>query len=204
MYLLLGLIASTRPLGNDIFLGFSVGRKGEGDAGKGSALGRGQQLRHTCRRQDGTHKIDADNQLRLGAAFARDLCHARRSVLLRRRPHGSAWVRWRRTVASILARRRLRGIARRPALRRVAHGLLLLRRVSSRRTRVDGRQRARGTAVLGVVGGSEAARLRERVRGRAAQRVLLVHGERRAARVRGLRRQRRRPLLACGGDGALR
>jgi hypothetical protein len=179
-YLLLCLVTSTRPLSDDVLFGLGVGSKGECDAGKGSTLGPDQQLRHTCLRHDGTHKVDADNQLRLGATFARHLCHARRPVLLRRRAHGRAWVRRWCTVASV-SRWRLRGVARRAALGRVAHGLLLLGWISAWRARVDGRQRARRTAMLGVVGGSEPARLRKRVRGRAAQRVLLIHRERGAA-----------------------
>lgn len=39
VYLLLGLITRTRPLGDDVFLGLGIGRKGKGNAGKGSTLG---------------------------------------------------------------------------------------------------------------------------------------------------------------------
>jgi hypothetical protein len=37
-YLLLCLVSRTRPFGDDVLLGFSVGREGEGDTGKGGAL----------------------------------------------------------------------------------------------------------------------------------------------------------------------
>ena len=37
-YLLLGLVARARPLGDDVFFGLGVCRKGKGDAGEGGAL----------------------------------------------------------------------------------------------------------------------------------------------------------------------
>lgn len=150
-----------------------------------------------------THKVDSDNQLRLGAAFARYFCCHAAGPVLRGRTHGGSLVWRRRTIslARILASWWLGRIARRTTLRWVAHGLL--GRIASRRARVDGRQRARGAAML-LVGSPEAALGREGVRGRAAQVVLLVHGERGAARIRGLRRERGRSLLSGGGDGALR
>jgi len=83
------------------------------------------------------------------------------------------------------SRRALGRIARRASLRRVAHGGLLGR--VARRARVDGRQRARGPAVL-LLGRTEAAGRGIGIRGRAAQGVLLVHGERGAARIRSLGR----------------
>lgn len=93
-------------------------------------------------------------------------------------------------------------IARRAPLRRVAHLLLLLLplRWVARRAGVDGRQRARGpTVLLLLLRGAQAARGRVRVRGRAAEGVLVlgVHGERGAAGV--LRRQRRRARRVVGG-----
>lgn len=64
-YLLLCLISSARPLGDNVFLGLGVGCEGECDAGKGSALELDQQLRHVRVRHVNTHKIDADDQLGL-------------------------------------------------------------------------------------------------------------------------------------------
>jgi hypothetical protein len=103
-------------------------------------------------------------------------------------------------VLPALLLRRISRRSRRPTLRRVAW--VLLGRVSSR---VDGRQR-RGRSSGGVllVWGAEVALLRKRIRGRTAQRVVGIHGERCAARVGSLRAEARGPLLARGGGVAVR
>jgi hypothetical protein len=151
-----------------------------------------------------THKVDADDQLRLGAALASDLGHVGPVVLtLRMRTSRRRRPCWRRPAVSsaVAALGGLWGVAWRATLGRVAH-VLLLRRVAS--ARVDGRQRAVWTAGL-LLARRKAAGGRVRVRGRAAEIVLLVHGgQGRRAGVGGLRGQAggtlggRRGSLGCG------
>jgi hypothetical protein len=151
-----------------------------------------------------TYKVDTDDKLRFGAAFTSYLRHTWRPVLLRRGSRGSAVVWWWCAIllsSAVLSRWWLWRISRRTTLLgRVAHGLLL-GRVSTRCAGVDGRQWARRTAML-LLRGPKPARLRKRVRGRAAQGVLLrIHWERGAA---GVLRRERRGSLAAGGGGATR
>jgi len=190
--LLLCLVASTRPFGNDVFFGFGVRGKGKCDAGEGCA------------------KVDTDNELGLGATLALDLCEpARRAavcggraVRARRRRRGAVG----RLLAVRSALQALGRISRRARVWRVAHGLLLLG--VARASGVDGRQRACRAAVVllwrrwGAQTGL-AAGGRIGVRRRAAEGVLGVHGERAAARV--LRRLRGRMggrAVAVGGGSA--
>jgi hypothetical protein len=123
-----------------------------------------------------TYKVDTDNQLGLGAALARNLCHGavverRRSMRRLRRSRGR-----RSSVSSIAGcLRRVRRVSRRTALGRIAH-LLLLRGVAWSASRVYGRQWAVGAA-LSMLARRESSRRRIRVRGRATEGILLgVHG----------------------------
>ena len=111
------------------------------------------------RGQAATYKVDAHDELCLGAAIAWRLSHAASWPLVGLRATMAA--RWRGAAVSswlavAAAWRALGRIARRAALGRVAHGLLLLRRVAGGAC-VDGRQRAGGAAVL-LLRGAEAAR----------------------------------------------
>ena len=147
-----------------------------------------------------THKVDSHNQLRLGAALARDLCHVVGSVVCGGRAMGRGRTWRRRTIAVAIGRawRALGRISRRALLRRIGR---LLGRVAGRAC-VDGRQRACWAAMLRRRG-PEGAWGSVCVRGRAAQGVLGIHGERGAARVGDLGRERRRALLASGRRVAL-
>lgn len=123
-----------------------------------------------------THKINADDQLCLGAALARDFGHVR-AVVRGRSVRGCGRRRRRCTIAAAVALRGLlllRRIARRALLRRIAHLLLLLLRGIAGRTSVNRGQRAVGAAVL--LARREAAGRSVCVRGRAAEGVLRVHG----------------------------
>lgn len=85
------------------------------------------------------YKVDAHDELGLGASLARGLRHARAVVCCRRAMGSRHWRR--RTVApgTVLARRGLRRVARRTALGRIAYGLLGVCWVA-RRAGVDGRE----------------------------------------------------------------
>lgn len=83
------------------------------------------------------YKVDAHDELGLGASLARGLCHARAAVCCRRAMGSRHWRR--RTVApgTVLGRLGLRRVARRTALGRIAYGLLGVCWVA-RRAGVDG------------------------------------------------------------------
>jgi hypothetical protein len=145
-------------------------------------LVRGKWVRE---RDDGgkrAYEIDADNQLRLGAALARDLCHVG-AIERSRSMRGLGRSCWRRTAVSPIAwclRLLLRRIARRARLGRIAHLLLLLlllRGIARSTGRVDGREGTVGTALLMLARRELSTGRRIGIRRRAAEGVLLrVHG----------------------------
>ncbi len=152
MYLLFGLVSCTWPLCDDVFLSLGVGSEGEGYARKGCTLVRTMSAiaQSMAPRRDGTHEIDADDELCLGATVTWCLSHARAIIRL----WGTMATRWGTSISRLLAVaaswRTLRRVARRASLRWVAHGLLL-RRIASCGG-VDGWERAGGTAVLLLAG----------------------------------------------------
>ena len=119
-----------------------------------------------------THKVNADNQLRLAAVVSFDLCQTssvERIVL-------------RRTIAiSLLLLLLLHGVARRCGclLLLAIHVLLVLRSVGVSTTGVDGRWRhwARGSALVRMRRTESIALVSVLVRRRAAERLLWVHGQ---------------------------
>lgn len=118
-----------------------------------------------------THKINSDNQLRLGAVVSFDLCQAssvERVVL-------------RRTVAVSLLLLLLHGVARRGRrlLLLAIHVLLVLRSVGVSTAGVDGRwwHWARGSALVRMRRTEVVALISVLVRRRAAERLLWVHGQ---------------------------
>lgn len=169
---MLGVGTSAWPLGNDVFLGFVVGGKGECDARKGGALvmvrcmrlagawqRRLEKTSEARREEDRAYEINADNELGLALARALDLgavlakLLGRRTTGLRRRtgriPGG-------RTVA-LGAARRAAGTARMAHGRTAAHAGGHVGRVAEGRACVDGRRaaghlRGRGVAVGALAG----------------------------------------------------
>lgn len=122
-----------------------------------------------------TYKINADNELSLAPSCALDLDGLRTRICLRacrRRVPVSA-------VAWLLG---LRGIARRTGRRRLAVHLALGRVVALGGVDGWGRHRTRGARRVGA-GSQVLAGRRVGVRGRATQRVVGIHGERRVGRA---------------------
>lgn len=118
-----------------------------------------------------THKINADNQLRLAAVVSFDLCQAssvERIVL-------------RRTVAVSLLLLLLHGVAwrGRRLLLLAIHVLLVLRSVGVSTAGVDGRwwHWARGSALVRMRRTEVVALISVLVRRRAAERLLWIHGQ---------------------------
>lgn len=75
-YLLFCLITGTRPLCDDVFFRFGVGRKGKGDTRKGGALFRSACWSTCMARKCASYKIYSHNQLRLASICTLDLCRS--------------------------------------------------------------------------------------------------------------------------------
>lgn len=120
-----------------------------------------------------THKVNADNQLRLAAVVSFDLCQTssvKRIVL-----------RCTVAVSLLLLLLLLHGVARRGGclLLLAIHVLLVLRSVSVPSAGVDGRwwHWARGSALVRMRRTEIVALVSVLVRRRAAERLLRVHGQ---------------------------
>ena len=169
--LLLCLRASTWPLNDDILFGLCVSGERESNTGESCAL-RTSSVMFSTSLSLLTHKINADNQLRLAAVVSFDLCQAssvQRIVL-------------RRTVAvSLLLLLLLHGVARRSRclLLLAIHVLLVLRSVGVSTAGVDGRwwHWARRSALVRMRRTEVVALVSVLVRRRAAERLLWVHGQ---------------------------
>ena len=122
-----------------------------------------------------THKVNADNQLRLAAVVSFDLCQASsvERIILRRTVAVS--------LLLLLLLLLLHGVARRGGclLLLAIHVLLVLRSVGVSTAGIDGRwwHWARGSALVRMRRTEVVALVSVLVRRRAAERLLWVHGQ---------------------------